>query len=50
MIWKIIGLAVVIAIILYYWYNPAIFKVHPEKKYPENYTKHADPHQYKEYR
>jgi|TARA_B100002003_G_C13918577_1_gene446712 hypothetical protein len=45
--WEVIGLAAVVAVIIYYWYNPNIFKIHPEKRYPENYGKHPDPHHYK---
>ena len=50
-IWPIIGMAAFTALVIYYWYNPKIFRVHPEKKYPENYSKHPDPYNYKkEYR
>ncbi len=47
--WAVIGLAAFIALILYYWYNPKIFKVNPESKYPENYSKHPDPKYYKKH-
>jgi hypothetical protein len=49
-IWAIIGFAILVAVVIWYWYKPEVFKVHPEKKYPENYSKHPDPHQYKGYR
>jgi O-antigen/teichoic acid export membrane protein len=49
-IWAILGFALVVLIVIWYWYSPEKFKVHPEKKYPENYGKHQDPHQYKGYR
>ena len=50
--WAIIGFAVIVAIIIYYWFNPKIFKAFPkERKYPDNYAKHQDPSKYKkEYR
>jgi hypothetical protein len=44
---SIIGLTAFIALIVYYWYNPEIFKIHPEPKYPDNYGRHPDPHHYK---
>jgi hypothetical protein len=45
--WYVLGMAVFVGLIIWYWYNPSVFKVHPEKKYPENYAKHPDPHYYK---
>jgi len=49
--WAIIGVAAFVAIVIYYWYNPKIFKAfQPEPKYPDNYGKHPDPHQYKKYK
>ena len=48
--WALIGLAAAITVLFWYWYKPAVFKVHPEKRYQENYSKHADPPQYKRYK
>ena len=45
--WEVLGLAAITAVVIYYWYNPSIFKIHSEKGYPENYAKHPDPHHYK---
>jgi len=50
LIWAILGFAAFTALVMWFWYNPAIFKVGSEKKYPENYSKHPDPHHYKTYR
>jgi hypothetical protein len=47
--WDVIGFAAFVALVLYYWYNPRIFKVLPEKKYPETFGKHPDPHKYKKH-
>mgnify|MGYP007094948302 CR=1 FL=1 len=45
--WSVLGFSAFVAIVLYYWYNPEVFKIHPEPKYPDNYAKHSDPYQYK---
>ncbi len=50
LIWEIIGFAVFVGIVMWFWHNPESFKVYPEKKYPDNYSKHPDPHHYKKYK
>jgi hypothetical protein len=49
-IWIILGYALFIAIVMYYWYNPDFFKVKSEKYYKGKGGKHPDPHQYKNFR
>lgn len=51
LIWAILGFAAFVALVILFWYVPEAFKVfHPEKHYPENYSKHPDPHMYKKYK
>ena len=50
LIWEIIVFAIFVGIVMWYWHTPKSFKVLPEKKYPDNYSKHPDPTIYKKYR